>query len=140
VTGCSARSERRPPLGLTRREREVLGLICAGHTNAEIAGRLFISARTADHHVSAVLARLGAPTRNAAASKAAQLSLASGGQDPGIASAARTPAGPVRAGCARPDPPGSPARSSGATLASCGNALGCRGRGRAGSSGRDGLL
>ncbi len=64
------------PLGLTRREREVLDLICAGHTNAEIAGQLFISARTVDHHVSAVLAKLGAPTRNAAASKAARLALA----------------------------------------------------------------
>jgi hypothetical protein len=30
-------------LGLTRRERDVLDLICAGHTNGEIAGKLFIS-------------------------------------------------------------------------------------------------
>jgi DNA-binding CsgD family transcriptional regulator/tetratricopeptide (TPR) repeat protein len=67
---------REHPLGLTRREREVLDLICAGHTNAEIAGQLFISARTVDHHVSAVLAKLGAPTRNAAASKAARLAWA----------------------------------------------------------------
>jgi hypothetical protein len=33
------------PLGLTRSEREVLDLICAGHTNAEIAARLFIHLR-----------------------------------------------------------------------------------------------
>jgi DNA-binding CsgD family transcriptional regulator len=65
------------PLGLTRREREVLDLICAGHTNAEIAARLFISAKTVDHHVSAVLAKLNAPTRNAAAAVAARLGLAS---------------------------------------------------------------
>jgi DNA-binding NarL/FixJ family response regulator len=64
------------PLGLTRREREVLDLICAGHTNAEIAGQLFISAKTVDHHVSAVLTKLDAPTRNAAASRAARLGLA----------------------------------------------------------------
>ncbi len=64
------------PLGLTRREQEVLGLICAGHTNAEIAEQLFISAKTVDHHVSAVLAKLGAPTRGAAASRAARLGLA----------------------------------------------------------------
>jgi DNA-binding NarL/FixJ family response regulator len=63
------------PLGLTRREQEVLGLICAGHTNAEIAEQLFISAKTVDHHVSAVLAKLGAPTRGAAASRAARLGL-----------------------------------------------------------------
>jgi DNA-binding CsgD family transcriptional regulator/tetratricopeptide (TPR) repeat protein len=63
------------PLGLTRREREVLDLICAGHTNAEIAAKLFISAKTVDHHVSAVLAKLDAPTRGVAASHAARLGL-----------------------------------------------------------------
>ncbi len=62
--------------GLTRREREVLDLICAGRTNAEIAAQLFISAKTVDHHVSAVLAKLDAPTRIAAASRAARLGLA----------------------------------------------------------------
>jgi DNA-binding CsgD family transcriptional regulator len=54
----------------------VLELICDGHTNAEIAARLFISAKTVDHHVSAVLAKLGAPTRGAAVARAAQLKLA----------------------------------------------------------------
>ena len=63
------------PLGLTRREQEVLGLICAGHTNAEIAGQLFISAKTVDHHVSAVLTKLGVPSREVAASEAARLGL-----------------------------------------------------------------
>jgi DNA-binding CsgD family transcriptional regulator len=67
---------RADPLGLTRREREVLGLICAGHSNAEIAATLFLSPRTVDHHVSAVLAKLGAPTRGAAAAHAARLGLA----------------------------------------------------------------
>ncbi|HYX58420.1 MAG TPA: LuxR C-terminal-related transcriptional regulator, partial [Streptosporangiaceae bacterium] len=65
------------PLGLTRREREVLEEICAGQTNAAIAAKLFISAKTVDHHVSAVLAKLGAPNRNAAAARAAQLGLLS---------------------------------------------------------------
>jgi DNA-binding CsgD family transcriptional regulator/tetratricopeptide (TPR) repeat protein len=63
------------PLGLTRREREVLELICAGHTNAEIAAKLFISPKTVDHHVSAVLAKLDAPTREVAATHAARLGL-----------------------------------------------------------------
>jgi DNA-binding CsgD family transcriptional regulator/tetratricopeptide (TPR) repeat protein len=68
------------PVGLTRREREVLDLICEGHTNAEIAARLVISARTVDHHVSAVLAKLGAPTRAAAASAAARMGLVVAGK------------------------------------------------------------
>lgn len=61
------------PLGLTRREQEVLDLISAGLTNAEIAAKLFISAKTVDHHVSAVLAKLGVPSRGAAAKRAVQL-------------------------------------------------------------------
>jgi DNA-binding CsgD family transcriptional regulator/tetratricopeptide (TPR) repeat protein len=68
------------PLGLTRREREVLELICAGNTNAEIAAKLFISTKTVDHHVSAVLAKLDAPTREIAASHAARLGLAEAAQ------------------------------------------------------------
>ena len=70
-------STRADPLGLTRREREVLGLICAGQSNAGIAAKLFLSPRTVDHHVSAVLAKLGAPTRGAAAAYAARLGLVS---------------------------------------------------------------
>jgi DNA-binding CsgD family transcriptional regulator len=66
---------RADPLGLTPREREVLDLICTGHTNAEIAAELFISTRTAGHHVPAVLAKLDAPTREVAAAHAARLGL-----------------------------------------------------------------
>ena len=48
----------------------MLDLICAGRTNAEIAAHLVISPKTVDHHVSAVLAKLGVRTRRAAAEAA----------------------------------------------------------------------
>jgi DNA-binding CsgD family transcriptional regulator len=53
--------------GLTRRQVEVLGLVDEGLSNAEIARRLCISAKTAEHHVSAIMARLDATTRRGAA-------------------------------------------------------------------------
>ncbi len=56
---------------LSARETEVLGLIQAGHTNAEIAKRLYISPKTAEHHVSRVLSKLGVRTRAEAAALAA---------------------------------------------------------------------
>jgi len=64
---------REHPLGLTRRESEILDLIRVGSTNAEMAAQLFISQKTVDHHVSAVLRKLGVQTRGAAADKAHRL-------------------------------------------------------------------
>ncbi len=51
------------PDGLTAREQEVLGLLRAGDTDAEIAARLHLSTRTVEHHVSAVLRKTGVRSR-----------------------------------------------------------------------------
>jgi DNA-binding CsgD family transcriptional regulator/tetratricopeptide (TPR) repeat protein len=65
------------PAGLTARQVEVLSLLARGLTNAEIADRLVVSPRTAEHHVAAVLAKLGAATRRDAARRASELGLIS---------------------------------------------------------------
>jgi DNA-binding CsgD family transcriptional regulator len=65
--------------GLTAREQQVLDLVSEGRTNEEIAARLFISVKTVDHHVSAVLGKLGTRTRRDAAAEAVRLGLVSSG-------------------------------------------------------------
>jgi DNA-binding CsgD family transcriptional regulator/tetratricopeptide (TPR) repeat protein len=70
-------SSRANPAGLTARQLEVLSLLADGLTNAEIADRLVVSPRTAEHHVAAVLTKLGAATRRDAARHAAELGLVS---------------------------------------------------------------
>lgn len=68
-------STRVNPAGLTNRQLDVAKLVARGYTNAEIAGRLYISPKTADHHVSAVLAKLGLPNRRAVIIQADELGL-----------------------------------------------------------------
>jgi DNA-binding CsgD family transcriptional regulator len=75
-----ARLPRRPhpgtltnPAGLTDRQLEILRFVATGLSNVEIAHRLVVSPRTVDHHVSAVLQKLGVHTRRDAAAWAAGL-------------------------------------------------------------------
>jgi DNA-binding CsgD family transcriptional regulator/tetratricopeptide (TPR) repeat protein len=72
------------PAGLTARELEVVALLAEGLPNAEIAERLVVSKKTVDHHVSAILRKLGVRTRGEAAAEASRLGL----------SGPRPPAGP----------------------------------------------
>ncbi len=55
------------PNGLSDREVDVLRLVATGATNREVAERLVISRRTAEHHVQHIYAKIGASTRAAAA-------------------------------------------------------------------------
>ena len=58
-----ARAGAEAPGGLTRREREIAGLLAEGLTNREIAARLVIAQRTAETHVDHILSKLGMTSR-----------------------------------------------------------------------------
>jgi DNA-binding CsgD family transcriptional regulator/tetratricopeptide (TPR) repeat protein len=66
-------ASRAAPAGLTPREAEVLDLLVRGATNAQIARTLVIAPKTVDHHVSAVLAKLGVSSRRDAGAAAERL-------------------------------------------------------------------
>jgi LuxR family maltose regulon positive regulatory protein len=57
---------REHPAGLTSREVEVLGLVAAGMTSAQIASELYLSPRTVETHITSIYHRLGVSSRSAA--------------------------------------------------------------------------
>jgi DNA-binding CsgD family transcriptional regulator/tetratricopeptide (TPR) repeat protein len=67
---------KRDPAGLTRREREVLELLAAGHSDAAIAAALHLSPKTVHHHVGSILAKLGVKNRGQATAHTFQQTLA----------------------------------------------------------------
>ena len=69
------RSTRSNAAGLTVRELEVLSLVAQNLSNAAIARRLYLSAKTVDHHASAILAKLGIASRREAADAARRLGI-----------------------------------------------------------------
>ncbi|GAA3191764.1 ATP-binding protein [Dactylosporangium siamense] len=71
------------PAGLTARQVEVLGLLAEELTDAEIAARLSLSVRTVGHHVSALLAKLGAGSRHQAVTAARRLGVVRPEPEPG---------------------------------------------------------
>jgi DNA-binding CsgD family transcriptional regulator/tetratricopeptide (TPR) repeat protein len=63
------------PSGLTPREVEIVTLLADGLRNPEIARRLYLSAKTVDHHVSSILAKLGVRSRAEVVREAVRLGL-----------------------------------------------------------------
>jgi ATP/maltotriose-dependent transcriptional regulator MalT len=70
-------STRSNPAQLTNRQIDVLVLLDEGLQNTEIANKLFISVKTVDHHISAILSKLGTNTRAKAVSEAKRLGILS---------------------------------------------------------------
>ena len=68
-------STRANPAGLTARQLDVLRLVAQGLRNAEIARELVLSERTVDHHITAILRKLGARSRTEATAQAMRLGL-----------------------------------------------------------------
>jgi DNA-binding NarL/FixJ family response regulator len=73
-------TERKLPDGLTAREAEVLGLLASGLSNAEIAGRLFLSHATVKTHINRIFAKTGARDRAQAVRYAYQHGMATPSQ------------------------------------------------------------
>ena len=70
-----ARSVTAPELGLSPRELEILRLLCAAYSNTEIAAELVVSESTVKTHVSAIMTKMGVPSRLKAVVRAYELGL-----------------------------------------------------------------
>ena len=78
VMGLFSAQKPTPPQAfpeLTGREEEILALIAGGHDNAEIAGRLFLSLKTVQNHVSNIFRKLRVADRVQAALRAREAGL-----------------------------------------------------------------
>ena len=75
MSGSPRAATRSNPAGLTPRELDVIMLVADGLRNAQIAERLFLSEKTVDHHVSAILRKLGVASRLDAARAAERLGI-----------------------------------------------------------------
>ena len=79
IHGGGDRPGRQP--GVTRREREVMGLLAEGLTNRQIAERLVLSEHTIHRHVTNILRKLDLPSRTAAAAHAVRSGLLDGDRE-----------------------------------------------------------
>jgi DNA-binding CsgD family transcriptional regulator/tetratricopeptide (TPR) repeat protein len=91
------RATRANPAGLTPRELDVLVLVVQGLRNAEIAARLFLSEKTVDHHVSAILRKLDVSSRGRAAGAAERLGIVLEDGEHGAAKMGNPPVSPPSA-------------------------------------------
>ena len=78
VTNTEMDAQAAEKIGLSARELDVLQLLCKGHSNAEIADALFVSANTVKTHVSNLLFKLDVKRRTQAADRARALGLIGG--------------------------------------------------------------
>jgi len=88
--GSSEDGPRRPEFGLTRRERDILGLLAEGRANRDIAQALFLSEKTVKAHLAAIFRKLGVTNRTQAAMAAVSMGIEPG--PPEIANAPKSKA------------------------------------------------
>ena len=70
---ASSGTSRRNEFSLTARENDILALLAEGHSNREIAGRLFLSEKTVKAHLAAIFRKLGVTNRTQAAMAAVHM-------------------------------------------------------------------